>query len=171
LANVLITVFNVLETLGPDCTDDSVIEREDELPKEGGKESSCNYFGKALSETTKKEKDFEGHRPFCETGFVTALCEGLKELMKDPKPRRTQKMTSPRYDGRGEDGTVDRDLADMELPIPDGLIQTAILNGLSSLYFFNKTTNGKEALRKTYYYLFLTIVIVTERIRYQLTRI
>jgi len=35
-----------------------------------------------------------------------------------------------------------------ELPVPDGLVQNAIIYGLSSFYILYKTTNGKEAIRE-----------------------
>jgi hypothetical protein len=38
-------------------------------------------------------------------------------------------------------------LDDLEQPIPEGHIQTAVLNGLSSLVYLHKTPNGKQAIR------------------------
>jgi len=136
----------VLETLGCDIKEDDNIEKDEEMGKEDAA-SSCNFFGKELSEPSKRETEFEGHRPFCETDFVNSVCEGLKELMKDPKPKKTRKLTSTR-EGHHEDGTLERELADMDVPIPDGLIQNAILNGLTTLYLLKKTPNGREALSK-----------------------
>jgi hypothetical protein len=97
-----VSLFSILEALSPDLTE---VDKEDEEEEEDQEEeivsptkkrtrtgsASSFFFGKALEE---KKKDFENYRSFCETQFVVSLCEGLNELLKNPKPRKVQKMTS-----------------------------------------------------------------------------
>lgn len=96
LGNVIVSLFSILEALSPDLQD----KEEDGGQGEGvggdeghddGEESTSSFFGKVLQE---KKKDYENYNPFCKTEFVSALCEGLNELLKNPKPRKVQKMTS-----------------------------------------------------------------------------
>lgn len=93
---MIVSLFSILEALSPDLQD----KEEDGGQGEGvggdeghddGEESTSSFFGKVLQE---KKKDYENYNPFCKTEFVSALCEGLNELLKNPKPRKVQKMTS-----------------------------------------------------------------------------
>ncbi|OXA46824.1 uncharacterized protein LOC110855962 [Folsomia candida] len=156
LGNVIVSLFSILEALSPDLQD----KEEDGGQGEGvggdeghddGEESTSSFFGKVLQE---KKKDYENYNPFCKTEFVSALCEGLNELLKNPKPRKVQKMTSTHthenHGPLGDDATDERTLDDMEPQIPEGHVQTAVLNGLSCFVYLYKTPNGKQTIRENY---------------------
>lgn len=142
LGNVIITLFSLLEALSPDSSEPEAEDNETEKEP-----PPSNFFGTALE----PRKDYPNYEPFCKSpNFLPSLCEGLAELMKNPKPRKVQKLTSTRDRDQGGNTTNqgDDELDDLEPPIPDGHVQTAILNGLSCFIYLYKTPNGKLLIRK-----------------------
>lgn len=110
------SLFSILEALSPDLTEKEEVEDEDEEEVESGQDPEANpesesdstrqrsrrgsssfYFGKVLQ---RRRKDYGNYSPFCTTAFIPSLCEGLEELLKTPRARKTHKLTSTRAEER-----------------------------------------------------------------------
>lgn len=140
-------VFTLLDFLNPDG--DEVDDQAQEDPEEAG-ESIETYKAPSKQQLTKN------YEPFCQSEFVPSVCEALKELMKNPKPANSRpKLTSTREklpvpSSSNSCPTDDHcpTADDMDIPIPEGHVQQAILKGISTLALLQKAPNGQEVLSK-----------------------
>jgi len=155
LGNVIMLFFTFLECLTPD-------DPEDEEDEARGNENDAvnNTQASSTSEIAADKQEnlvrlTKNYESFCETEFVPSLCEGLKELLKTPKPANTaRKLTSTRERPAGpsssgcqtDDHYINAD--EIDIPVPEGHVQQAILNGLASLAVLQKAPNGQDALSK-----------------------
>lgn len=161
LGNVIMLFFTLLDCLNPENDDDTEsVEGDLGENENGNKEEDANNQQSKSSSALKREKLAQNFEPFCESEFIPSICEALKELMKNPKPRaiHQRKLTSTRDKAGGEQGpsnaaggqtdehcpTAD----DIDIPIPEGHVQQAILKGFSTLAFLQKTSNGLDSLSK-----------------------
>ncbi|CAL8092622.1 unnamed protein product [Orchesella dallaii] len=153
LGNVIMLFFTFLECLTPDDQEDDDDVRKSEnnagnVPASSSSEIAADKEEK-LAQLTKN------YGSFCETEFVPSLCEGLKELLKTPKSPNTagRKLTSTRERPAGPSAGCQTDdhylnADEIDIPIPEGHVQQAVLNGLASLAVLQKAPNGQEVLRR-----------------------
>lgn len=141
-----------------DCVTPENDTVNDDTPSEPGDGSSGsigdNASGENKAAKQQRHRLTEIYKPFCESEFVPSLCEGLKELMKNPKPANTRrKLTSTREKPAGPSSSFGCQTDDhcpnadeIDIPIPEGHVQRAILKGLSTMSLLQKASNGQEAL-------------------------
>lgn len=143
--------FTLLDFLNPDADDDT----ETADVEQDSTSEKCTENRSVASTSTCKTQLAKNFEPFCESEFVPSLCEALKELMKNPKPPNIQsKLTSTREAQAGpssgcptEDHCPTAD--EIDIPIPEGHVQQAILKGISALALLQKAPNGQDALSKS----------------------
>ena len=131
LGDVIMTLFTLMEVLGPANEDHGISEKE-----------------RKEVESLMTEK----FRPFCESEFVPSLCEGLNELLKDSRSLSRRLSINPPTDPRKlpQCGTTGNGPDECDYDVaPPGHVQSAVLNGIGSLAYLQKFQSGKDVLRKS----------------------